>query len=68
MPKKSGERTTLFNPRQDTWAEHFAVEIADSVTLAGKTPVGRVTVEQLRMNVAAQCAARRWWMLIGLFP
>jgi hypothetical protein len=62
------ERTSLFNPRQDVWVEHFAVEIAGSIILVGKTSVGRATVEQMRMNVAAQCEARRWWMLIGLFP
>jgi len=64
----TAEYAPLFNPRQDVWAEHFAVEIADFVAVLGKTPVGRATVEQLRMNAAAQCKARRWWMLIGLFP
>ena len=62
------ERTPLFNPRRDVWSDHFVVELADSIALVGRTPMGRATVEQLRINGAAQCEARRWWMLIGLFP
>ncbi len=65
---ETGEKVPLFNPRQDVWHELFTIEIAKAVRLVGKTPVGRATVVQLRMNAAAQCDARYWWIRIGLFP
>jgi hypothetical protein len=39
--------TRLFNPRSDQWVEHFQSE---GSRLMGKTPIGRATVEVLRMN------------------
>jgi len=43
----SGELTPLFNPRADTWSEHFAW---DGVWLRGKTAIGRATVTVLDIN------------------
>ena len=43
------ERVSLFHPRQQTWSEHF--EWSDNFTLIiGLTPVGRATVQALKMN------------------
>ncbi len=39
----------LFNPRSDSWDEHFEW---DGAELAGKTPVGRTTIELLKINRA----------------
>ena len=39
--------TPLFNPRVDSWSEHFEFEGAHIV---GKTPVGRTTIYVLNMN------------------
>jgi hypothetical protein len=33
----------------------------------GITAVGKVTVENLKMNSAAQVAARKLWVRLGLF-
>ncbi len=42
-------QTPLFNPRLQIWDDHFAWS-DDGVRAVGITPVGRVTVQQLRMN------------------
>ena len=39
--------TPLFNPRVDSWSDHFEFEGAHIV---GKTPVGRTTIYVLNMN------------------
>ncbi len=45
----TGLEARLFNPRRDDWDEHFAW--ADDFTMIyGLTPIGRATVEQLRLN------------------
>jgi hypothetical protein len=63
----SGNVVQLFNPRLDNWADHFRVDAA-SGEICGTTPVGRATVERLRMNNAGQMAARKLWIGFGLFP
>lgn len=68
LDAQTGLRVPLFNPRCDRWDEHFAVEGADNALIVGKTPTGRATVAQLRMNADAQLEARRWWTKIDLFP
>ena len=57
----------LFHPRQDFWHQHFSVD-AETALMSGLTPTGRATVVCLNINSAAQCAARRHWMRLGLFP
>lgn len=45
----SRKRVSLFHPRQQKWREHF--EWSDDFTLIiGLTPVGRATVQALKMN------------------
>jgi len=57
----------LFHPRQDRWEDHFQVD-RDTGEIRGLTPIGRATVERLRMNSSGQTAARRLWARLGLFP
>ena len=57
----------LFHPREDHWEEHFRVVTASS-EIEGLTPIGRATVACVRLNSAAQVAARQQWMRLGLFP
>jgi HNH endonuclease len=57
----------FFNPRQDSWDEHFQVD-TDNSTILGITSVGRVTVDCLEMNSTSQVAARQLWLRVGLFP
>lgn len=56
----------LFNPRADSWGEHFQVDAGGHIT--GRSATGRVTVRQLRMNSHLQLAARKHWIQLGLFP
>jgi 5-methylcytosine-specific restriction endonuclease McrA len=43
----SGDVTELFNPRSQTWADHFAWQ---GVLLTGLTPTGRATIRVLNIN------------------
>ena len=47
--------TPLFNPRAQSWDDHFEM---DGARIVGKTPVGRVTVSLLQMNSLSQLEAR----------
>jgi hypothetical protein len=43
----TGEQAAIYNPRRDSWVQHFRWE---GVRLVGLTPTGRATVEALKMN------------------
>lgn len=43
----SGTVVPIYNPRTDTWHEHFALT---DLRIDGLTPTGRATVRLLRMN------------------
>jgi hypothetical protein len=64
---ETGQTTRLFHPRQDVWSEHFAVD-AETLDIRGLTPIGRTTVEVLRMNASWQQSARRQWLRLDSFP
>jgi HNH endonuclease len=64
---ETGAVVDLFDPRRETWAQHFQVETETGVIL-GRTPSGRATIARLQINSSAQQAARRQWMQLGLFP
>lgn len=55
----------LFHPRQDTWADHFEWRGPE---LSGVTPMGRVTVHVLAINLDFRVALRRALMQEGVFP
>jgi hypothetical protein len=61
------ETVCLYHPRKDLWHEHFRV-LQASGTILGLTPTGRATIAILQMNRANQIAARRQWILLGLYP
>lgn len=46
----------LFNPRTQSWAEHFAYE---DETIVGLTPEGRTTVSLLQLNSEERLTERR---------
>jgi hypothetical protein len=54
---ETGELTPFYNPRAHTWDEHFAM---DGPTIIGKTPIGRVTIHILQMNVFDHVEMRRY--------
>jgi len=61
----TGALTRLFHPRQDSWDEHFAWQGA---VLIGRTTVGRVTIDVLKINLAERVQHRRLLWEAGLFP
>lgn len=63
----TGTEVRLFDPRRDRWEEHLEVE-RETGAIHGRTPIGRATVQRLRMNTTVQLGARMQWMLLGLFP
>jgi hypothetical protein len=64
----SQERVALFKPRTQRWIDHFEIDEASQASLRGKTPTGRATIQQLRLNHAFQRTARPHWIKLGLFP
>jgi len=60
-----GHHVPLFNPRQDRWADHF---VWDGPVLVGQTPVGKVTIEVLAINLPYRVALRAALIEEGLFP
>ena len=63
----TGVLTTLFNPRTQSWSEHFRWS-DDGVEIIGLTPTGRATVTALHMNNEFIVASRRQWALAGWHP
>jgi hypothetical protein len=57
----------LFDPRHENWDDHFRVD-AETGSIGGISPVGRATVERLKMNSSTQRTARLQWIRLGLFP
>jgi HNH endonuclease len=58
----------LFNPRTQNWHEHFELQTESLLKLIGKTAVGQVTIQQLKMNTPLQLVARAQWIVLGIFP
>ena len=63
---QTGALTTLFNPRQDRWTEHF--RWMAGMRLAGRTVVGRATIKALGMNRPPILMIRRALAHMGRFP
>ncbi len=61
---QTGSAVALFNPRQQTWTEHFAWS-EDGTEILGKTPWGRATVAALKMNNPEIVVSRRLWVSAG---
>ncbi|KAA3658121.1 MAG: HNH endonuclease [Chloroflexi bacterium] len=60
--------TPPFNPRQHNWKDHFEPQQEPPFRLIGKTPIGRATIAQLRMNAPLHLVARSQWVMLGIFP
>lgn len=52
---ETGKEVSLFNPRRQSWPEHFRWE---GVQVVGLTPVGRATVNALDLNRSLMVAIR----------
>ncbi len=63
----TGEVVSLFNPRRQRWNDHFRWSL-DGTEIVGISPVGRVTVDTLKMNHPLVVEARRRWVAVGWHP
>jgi hypothetical protein len=64
----TGESVPLFNPRTQSWFDHFAWA-SDGIRIVGKTPIGRATVVALRRGDDPDAlVVRSWWVLAGWHP
>ena len=59
IDSESGNIVLLFNPRRDSWDEHFAFR---GGTIVGLTPTGRATVRLLQMNAPRRVELRKEWI------
>lgn len=58
----------LFNPRLDTWLEHFAWDASDDTRVVGKTATGRATIAHLELNRPELLLLRRLLKYEKLHP
>ncbi|NJL02187.1 MAG: HNH endonuclease [Spirulinaceae cyanobacterium RM2_2_10] len=63
----TGEPVTLFQPRRQTWTEHFCWQNGGT-HIAGQSSIGRATVLALRLNNPEVVAARTIWIHWGWHP
>lgn len=64
---ESGETVRLFNPRDQSWGDHF-LWIDSGARIVGKSAIGRATVLALHLNRPLLVAARRAWIKAGWHP
>jgi len=63
----TGEIVRLFDPRRQSWSEHFAWnEVGDEII--GLTPTGRAAVAALHLNRPVLVYARWFWVKWGFHP
>ncbi len=61
----TGEITLLFNPRNQTWAEHFSL---NNGGIEGLTPIGRATAKLLMLNTPTRVIERQLLSSQGCYP
>jgi hypothetical protein len=60
----SGRPIRLFDPRRDSWDEHFKL---DGPVIQPLTPVGEATARILRLNIAERVIERRLFQALGRY-
>lgn len=65
LDSETGQLVPLFNPRRQTWADHFVLEGA---IIRPLTAVGRVTVLVLQLNRSGRVEVREILRQAGLYP
>jgi 5-methylcytosine-specific restriction endonuclease McrA len=61
---ETGETVSLFNPRTQVWADHFAWN-DENLQILTLSATARATVHLLRLNREAVVNARKKWRLAG---
>lgn len=65
IDSKTGKKVWLFHPRRQKWRRHFRW---DGSLLIGRSPVGRVTIAVLGINLPQRIARRAALMDEDIFP
>jgi hypothetical protein len=61
----TGSNVRLFNPRTDSWLEHFTWA-EDGLQIIGRTAIGRATVVALHLSDEPDAlSVRSYWVLAG---
>jgi 5-methylcytosine-specific restriction endonuclease McrA len=63
----TGTTVPRYHPRQHAWNEHFSWN-EDGTLILGRTPIGRATVERLRLNRPGVVNLRHVLQLAGRHP
>ncbi|MEB3227704.1 MAG: HNH endonuclease signature motif containing protein [Synechocystis sp.] len=63
----TGETVRLYNPRKDSWTDHFTLEV-ESGLIQPQTAIGRVTVKLLRVNRIESLPVRQILIKTGYLP
>ena len=61
----TGQLVPLFNPRSQTWSDHFKVDGGRIIAL---TDIGRVTERLLKLNLAERVEVRETLATSGRYP
>lgn len=61
------DEVPVFNPRRHKWADHFAWS-DDFLSVIGLTPIGRASIELLRLNRKGLLNLRRLTKMAGEHP
>lgn len=61
----TGELVRFFNPRTDSWAEHFQIQ---GERIVPRTGVGQATERILRFNISERLHEREVLIAIGHYP
>jgi 5-methylcytosine-specific restriction endonuclease McrA len=65
---ETGQIVPLFNPRAQSWSEHFAWS-SDGLRVLGKTATGRATVALLNLDSDPDAIlVRSYWVQAGWHP
>jgi len=63
--RATGALVRFFNPRRESWAEHFEL---NGVMIAPLTPIGEVTARIFGFNSSERILERRTLMAVGRYP
>lgn len=65
LDPETSQAVNLFNPRTQSWFEHFRLS-KDGSVIEGLTPIGRATVIALDLNAQIHLQVRENWVRVGL--
>lgn len=65
VDSETSTAVAAFNPRLDDWNVHFRFE---AYQLLGLTPIGRATIEALKLNSPNRILIRKAEESLGLYP